>query len=72
MKTQSLTNAIAALRAQVKARHNADKSALLLATKQVKEQEPYSSQVQQALIGNSEGKTLKTVTARWVKQRLQQ
>ncbi|KAB1512011.1 hypothetical protein [Photobacterium damselae] len=72
MKTQSLTNAIAALREQVKARHSADKTALLLATEQVKKQEPYSSQVQQALIGNSEGKTLKTVTARWVKQRLQQ
>ncbi|TFZ62417.1 hypothetical protein E4T25_04265 [Photobacterium damselae subsp. piscicida] len=69
---KNLTQAISALRAQVKARHSRNKESLIAATEQVKAQEPFSSQVQQALIGNTEGKTLSNVTPTWVKQRIQQ
>ncbi|MFM2588174.1 hypothetical protein [Vibrio sp. TBV020] len=70
MKGVNLTNAIAALRARVRARHSGDSDTLAQAELSVKAQEPCSSQVQQALIGNTEGKTLSNVTATWVKQRL--
>lgn len=70
MKGVNLTNAIAALRARVRARHHGNAHELKQANLDVKAQEPYSAQVQQALIGNSEGVTLNNVTASWVKNRL--
>jgi len=70
MKGVNLTTAIAALRARVRARHHGNADELKQANLDVKAQEPYSAQVQQALVGNTEGMTLNNVTASWVKQRL--
>ncbi len=70
MKGVNLTNAIAAMRARVRARHSGDGELLAQADLDVKAQEPFSSQVQQALIGNRDGMTLRNVTASWVKQQL--
>ncbi len=70
MKGVNLTNAIAAMRARVRARHSGDSDLLTQADLDVKAQEPCASQVQQALIGNTDGMTLNNVTASWVKQRL--
>lgn len=69
MAAKNLTNAIAALRAQVRARHCADKTALAQATADVKCQAPFTHQVQQALIGNTERMNLSNVTPTWVKRR---
>lgn len=66
----NLTMAIAALRNQVKARRSGDSCLLKQAELDVKAQEPYSSQVRQALIHNDDGMTLSKVTPSWVKQRL--
>ena len=66
---KNLTHAIAALRAQVKARHAADKQGLFEATEAVKAQAPFTQQVQLALVGNTEGMTLSKVTPSWVKKR---
>ncbi|GLO64012.1 hypothetical protein MACH09_45200 [Vibrio sp. MACH09] len=68
----NLNNAIIALRERVRARHCGDRCALAKAERDIKAQEPFSSQVQKALIGNSEGITLGTVTPDWVKERLQE
>ncbi|WP_305840172.1 hypothetical protein [Photobacterium leiognathi] len=70
MAPKNLTNAIAALRAQVRARHRADKAALLEATEAAKAQAPFTQQVQQALVGKTEGMTLSNVTPTWVKKRI--
>lgn len=70
MAAKNLTNAIAALRTQVRARHRADKNALAQATAEVRYQAPFTLQVQQALIGNTENKTLNNVTPTWVKSRI--
>lgn len=70
MKGVNLTTAIAALRARVRARHHGSADELKQANLDVKAQEPYSAQVQQALVGNTEGMTLNNVTATWVKHRL--
>ncbi|MGR5465589.1 hypothetical protein ACPV5G_21940, partial [Photobacterium damselae] len=70
--TQNLTNAIAALRAQVRARHLGDRQALLIATQAVKEQGEYVGQVQMTLKGNTEQMTLSKVTATWVKEKMRQ
>ncbi len=70
MKGVNLTNAIAALRARVRARRSRDAAQLMQADLDVKAQEPYSSQVQQALVGNRDGMTLNRVTATWVKTQL--
>ncbi|MGR5187018.1 hypothetical protein ACPV3S_15895 [Photobacterium damselae] len=72
MKTQNLTNAIAALRAQVRARHLGDRQALLSATQDVKAQGDFIGQVQMALKGNTEQMTLSKVTPSWVKLRIRQ
>jgi Flp pilus assembly protein TadG len=68
MATKNLSNALTALRTQVRARHGADKQALSIATQAVKEQAPFTQIIQQALIGNKDGKTLSNVTAQWVNQ----
>ena len=70
MKGVNLTNAIAALRARVRARRSRDAQQLKQADLDVKAQEPFASQVQQALVGNRDGMTLNKVTPGWVKQRL--
>ncbi|ARR51786.1 hypothetical protein ETN89_20005 (plasmid) [Photobacterium damselae subsp. damselae] len=72
MKRQNLTNAIAALKAQVRARHSGDKQAFLQATEAVKAQGDFVRQVQQALTGNKENVTLANVTATWVKTRIRE
>lgn len=67
---RSLTNAIAALRTRAWAMHQKDASLLIQAKRDVDLQQPYVAQVQQALIGNTEGKTIANVTPTWVNQRL--
>ncbi|WP_039977195.1 MULTISPECIES: hypothetical protein [Vibrio] len=70
MKGVNLSNAIAALRFRVRARRSGDADQLVQAELGVKAQEPFSSQVQQALIGNRDGMTLSKVTPGWVKKQL--
>jgi len=70
MKGVNLTNAIAALRARVRARRSRDAALLKQADLDVQAQEPFASQVQQALIGNRDDMTLNNVTVTWVKKRL--
>lgn len=70
MKPQSLTHAIAAMRALVRARHGGSNELLQYAESQVKEQGRFVLQVQQALIGNRDGMTLDKVTATWVRAQL--
>ncbi|RJX68626.1 hypothetical protein DZ860_16655 [Vibrio sinensis] len=72
MKGVNLTNAIAALRARVRARRSGDAQLLAQADLEVKTQEPYCAQVQQALIQNRDNMTLSNVTAGWVKSRLRE
>ncbi|MGL5396441.1 MAG: hypothetical protein ACRDBQ_14435 [Shewanella sp.] len=67
---RSLTNAIAALRTRAWAMHQKDASLLIQAKRDVELQQPYVAQVQQALMGNTEGKTIANVTPTWVNQRL--
>ena len=67
---QNLTNAIAALRSRHWAMHQTDKDLLVQARRDVVAQQPFVAQVQQALVGNTEGKTLANVTPTWVKNRL--
>lgn len=67
---RSLTNAIAALRTRTWAMHQKDASLLIQARRDVDLQQPYVAQVQQALMGNTEGKTIANVTPTWVNQRL--
>ncbi|ARR47864.1 MULTISPECIES: hypothetical protein [Vibrio] len=70
MKGVNLSNAIAALRFRVRARRSGDADQLVQAELGVKAQEPFCSQVQQALIGNRDGMTLSKVTPGWVKKQL--
>ncbi|WP_045407419.1 hypothetical protein [Vibrio jasicida] len=72
MKGVNMTNAIAALRARVRARRSGDADLLAQAEQDVKSQEPYCGQVQQALIKNRDGMTLNKVTAGWVKAQLRE
>ncbi|EPG0370356.1 hypothetical protein ACSWVZ_003223 [Photobacterium damselae] len=72
MTTSNLTNAIAALRTQVRARHSGDRQALLDATQAVKAQGNFVCQVQQALKGNTEQMTLSKVTPSWVKAKIRE
>jgi hypothetical protein len=72
MKGVNLTNAIAALRVRVRARRSGDAQLLAQAELDVKAQDPYCAQVQQALIQNSDNMTLNTVTAGWVKSRMRE
>ena len=67
---RSLTNAIAALRTRAWAMHQKDASLLIQAKRDVDLQQPYVAQVQQALMGNTDGKTIANVTPTWVNQRL--
>lgn len=67
---RSLTNAIAALRTRAWAMHQKDASLLIQAKRDVELQQPFVAQVQQALMGNTEGKTIANVTPTWVNQRL--
>ena len=67
---QNLTNAIAALRSRQWAMHQTDKGLLVQARRDVTAQQPFVAQVQQALVGNTEGKTLANVTPSWVNTRL--
>ena len=66
----NLSNAIAALRFRVRARRSGDADHLVQAELGVKAQEPFCSQVQQALIGNRDGMPLSKVTPGWVKKQL--
>jgi len=68
-KPRNLTNAIAALRTRSWAMHQANKPLILQARLDVEAQQPYVAQVQQALMGNTEGKTIANVTPHWVNQR---
>ncbi|CAK1760955.1 conserved hypothetical protein [Vibrio crassostreae] len=70
MRGVNLSNAIAALRFRVRARRSGDADQRAQAELGVKAQEPFCSQVQQALIGNREGMTLNKVTPGWVKEQL--
>ena len=72
MKGVNLTNAIAALRVRVRARRSGDAQLLAQAELDVKAQDPYCAQVQQALIQNRDNMTLNTVTAGWVKSRMRE
>nr|WP_014343682.1 hypothetical protein [Aliivibrio fischeri]AEY78270.1 hypothetical protein [Aliivibrio fischeri] len=72
MKGVNLTNAIAALRARVRARRSGDALLLAQAELDVKAQDPYCAQVQQALIQNRDNMTLNNVTAGWVKSRMRE
>ncbi|WP_394230534.1 hypothetical protein [Shewanella colwelliana] len=67
---RNLTHAIAALRTRSWAMHQTDKAVLLQARQDVEAQQPYVAQVQQALMGNTEGKTIANVTPHWVNKRL--
>ena len=67
---KNLTNAIAALRSRQWAMHQTDKNLLVQARRDVVAQQPFVAQVQQALVGNTEGKTLANVTPSWVNTRL--
>ncbi len=70
MKPQTLTHAIAAMRALVRARHSGNAEQLRYAEEEVKEQGRYVLQVRQALVGNRDGVTLNNVTPGWVNARL--
>lgn len=70
MKSQSLTHAIAAMRALVRARHGGNAEDLYIAEMAVKSQGRFVLQVQQALIGNRDGMTLDKVTVTWVRAQL--
>ncbi|EGQ7796240.1 hypothetical protein I6Y99_005045 [Vibrio parahaemolyticus] len=70
MKPQTLTHAIAAMRALVRARHSGNAEQLRHAEFEVKEQGRYVFQVRQALVGNRDGVTLNNVTPGWVNARL--
>ncbi|KAB5597962.1 hypothetical protein [Vibrio parahaemolyticus] len=70
MKPQTLTHAIAAMRALVRARHSGNAEQLRHAEFEVKEQGRFVLQVKQALIGNRDGMTLDKVTATWVRAQL--
>ena len=72
MKGVNLTNAIAALRARIRARRSGDADLFTQAELDVKAQQPYCAQVQQALIQNGDNMTLSTVTAGWVKARMRE
>ncbi len=72
MKGVNLTNAIAALRVRVRARRSGDAQLLAQAELDVKAQDPYCAQVQQALIQNRDNMTLNNVTAGWVKSRMRE
>ena len=72
MKGVNLTNAIAALRVRVRARRSGDAQLLAQAELDVKAQNPYCAQVQQALIQNRDNMTLNNVTAGWVKSRMRE
>ena len=67
---KNLTNAIAALRTRQWAMHQNDKDLLVQARRDVVAQQPFVARVQQALVGNTEGKTLANVTPSWVNSRL--
>lgn len=72
MKGVNLINAIAALRVRVRARRSGDAQLLAQAELDVKAQDPYCAQVQQALIQNRDNMTLNNVTAGWVKSRMRE